>query len=91
MMAFPENRLDNRLDLQFVEIVLLLVEFNILGDSCSKKTAIFGNTKPIVNGPGCDVVLHNADGNITGILDDIRKCWLLCHCFSIVRSRQVVR
>ncbi|KAF8816924.1 hypothetical protein BYT27DRAFT_7205313, partial [Phlegmacium glaucopus] len=30
----------------------------------SKKTAIYGDKKPIINGPRCDVPLDDVDGNI---------------------------
>ncbi|KAF8800011.1 hypothetical protein BYT27DRAFT_7200752, partial [Phlegmacium glaucopus] len=32
---------------------------------CSKKSVIYGDKKPIVNGPRCDVTLDDVDGNIT--------------------------
>ncbi|KAF8801041.1 hypothetical protein BYT27DRAFT_7198840 [Phlegmacium glaucopus] len=59
-------------------------KLDILGGGCSKKTAIYGDKKSIVNGPRCDMPLDDVDRNITSILNNFGKRWLAYHPFNVI-------
>ncbi|KAF8805880.1 hypothetical protein BYT27DRAFT_6650780 [Phlegmacium glaucopus] len=59
--------------------------------SSATKTAGFGDKKPIINGPRSDVAHDDAGRNITSILNNFGKCWLLYSPFNVIGTGRIMR